>query len=86
MHESLDKFITILEKIISGNSDLSLIESDLLNISNSFKTNQSEINKEDFDLINKINKIEKLISEIEKKFEKKSTLLEEFKKYIEQKK
>ena len=74
MHESLDKFITILEKIISGNSDLSLIESDLLNISNSFKTNQSEINKEDFDLINKINKIEKLISEIEKKFEKKSTL------------
>ena len=86
MHESLDKFITVLEKVISGESNLSVIESDLLNISNSFKTNLSEINNADSDLIMKINKIEKLILEIEKRFEKRSVLLEEFKKYIEQKK
>ena len=45
----------------------------------------SELNKDDLDLSKKINKIENLILEIEKKFKKSSILLEEFKKFIEQK-
>ena len=45
----------------------------------------SEPNKDDLDLSKKINKIENLILEVEKKFKKKSILLEEFKKFIEQK-
>ena len=85
MHENLDKFITILEKVISGKNNLNAIESELLNISTIIKTNLSEPNKDDLDLSKKINKIENLILEVEKKFKKKSILLEEFKKFIEQK-
>ena len=85
MHENLDKFITILEKVISGNSDLNGIESELLNVSSNLKTDLLKLNKDDLDLSKKINKIENLILEIEKKFKKKSILLEEFKKFIEQK-
>ena len=85
MHENLDKFITILEKVISGKNNLNGVESELLNISTILKTNLSELNKDDLDLSKKINKIENLILEIEKKFKKSSILLEEFKKFIEQK-
>ena len=85
MHENLDKFITILEKVISGNSDLNGIESELLNVSSNLKTDLLKLNKDDLDLSKKINKIENLILEVEKKFKKKSILLEEFKKFIEQK-
>ena len=85
MHENLDKFITILEKVISGNSDLNGIESELLNVSSNLKTDLLKLNKDDLDLSKKINKIENLILEIEKKFKKSSILLEEFKKFIEQK-
>ena len=86
MHENLDKFIAILEKVVSGNGDLNAIESELLNISNNLKISLSAVNKDDLDLKKKINIIEKLILEIEKKFKKSSNLLEEFKKFIEQKK
>ena len=85
MHENLDRFITILEKVISGKNNLNAIESELLNISIIIKTSLSEPNKDDLDLSKKINKIENLILEIEKKFKKSSILLEEFKKFIEQK-
>ena len=85
MHENLDKFITILEKVISGKNNFNAIESELLNISIIIKTSLSEPNKDDLDLSKKINKIENLILEVEKKFKKKSILLEEFKKFIEQK-
>ena len=70
MHENLDKFITILEKVISGKNNLNGVESELLNISTILKTNLSELNKDDLDLSKKINKIENLILEIEKKFKK----------------
>ena len=50
MHENLDKFITILEKVISGKNNLNGVESELLNISTILKTNLSELNKDDFDL------------------------------------
>ena len=86
MHENLDKFIAILEKVVSGNGELNAIESELLNISNNLKINLSAVNKDDLDLKKKINIIEKLILKIEKKFKKSSILLEEFKKFIEQKK
>ena len=86
MHENLDKFIAILEKVVSGNGELNAIESELLNISNNLKISLSAVNKDDLDLKKKINIIEKLILKIEKKFKKSSTLLEEFKKFIEQKK
>ena len=71
MHENLDKFITILEKVISGKNNLNGVESELLNISTILKTNLSELNKDDLDLSKKINKIENLILEIEKKSLKK---------------
>ena len=74
MHENLDKFITILEKVISGKNNLNGVESELLNISTILKTNLSELNKDDLDLSKKINKIENLILEIEKKFKKSSIL------------
>jgi len=57
MHENLDKFITILEKVISGKNNLNAIESELLNISIIIKTSLSEPNKDDLDLSKKINKI-----------------------------
>ena len=70
MHENLDKFITILEKVISGKNNLNGVESELLNISTILKTNLSELNKDDLDLSKKINKIENLILEIEKSLKK----------------
>ena len=70
MHENLDKFITILEKVISGKNNLNGVESELLNISTILKTNLSELNKDDLDLSKKINKIENLILKIEKSLKK----------------
>ena len=85
MHENLDKFIAILEKVVSGNGELNAIESELLNISNNLKINLSAVNKDDLDLKKKI-KFWKINFKNWKKFKKSSTLLEEFKKFIEQKK
>ncbi len=86
MDKILSDFINTLENILSNKKELSSAELELSKLSVDFKNLPNKIIKDDIVLSNKISKIEDLISQIEKKFEKNSKLLDEFKYFIEQKK
>ncbi len=86
MDKILSDFINTLENILSNKKKLSSAELELSKLSVDFKNLPNKIIEDDIVLSNKISKIEDLISQIEKKFEKNSKLLDEFKYFIEQKK
>lgn len=86
MDKILSDFINTLENVLSNKKNLSSVELELSKISVDFKNLPNKIITDDLALSNKISKIEDLILKIEKKFEKNSKLLDEFKYFIEQKK
>ena len=86
MDKILSDFINTLENILSNKKKLSSAELELSKLSIDFKNLPNKVIKNDIVLSDKISKIEDLISQIEKKFEKNSKLLDEFKYFIEQKK
>ena len=86
MDKILSDFINTLENVLSNKKNLSSVELELSKISVDFKNLPNKIITDDVGLSNKISKIEDLILKIEKKFEKNSKLLDEFKYFIEQKK
>ena len=86
MDKILSDFINTLENVLSNKKNLSSVELELSKISVDFKNLPNKIITDDVALSNKISKIEDLILKIEKKFEKNSKLLDEFKYFIEQKK
>ena len=86
MDKILSDFINTLENVLSNKKNLSSVEHELSKISVDFKNLPNKNITDDLALSNKISKIEDLILKIEKKFEKNSKLLDEFKYFIEQKK
>lgn len=86
MEKILSDFIETLENVLSNKESLPTIELELSKIFDKYKSLPNKIDKDNLDLLDKINKIEDLIFQIEKRFEKNSQLLDEFKYFIEQKK